>query len=176
MVQLLLVRRTRDMLVQGTLRREPAVAEIALIAVAVPRLIHTPGVFMPLQEVLRDDTTLIALLQSLEDAFTVDTNCVGAGTCFEVVGNAASCDKVALAKRAREVGALMDTRIFMLKGNRSIKLLDVLLDSVSGERGIWILHGVGYSRFEKSVRTVYSNGHNAGLPDSNGPRHPYAAR
>lgn len=62
-----------------------AAAKVALVCVAVPSVLSRPGLSVPFQEIVRDDTVSIALSQGAEDALTVDAACVWARAAFEMM-------------------------------------------------------------------------------------------
>lgn len=64
---------------------ERAAAKIALVGVAVPGVSSRPGLPVPFQEVVYDDTVSVPLSQGAEDSLTVDAACVWAGTGFEMM-------------------------------------------------------------------------------------------
>lgn len=85
MIKLLHMRRALQMTIQVAHSSKRTAAQVALVCMAIPGVFGRPGLPVPFQEVVRDDTVSIALSQGAEDALTVDAAGVWARAAFEVV-------------------------------------------------------------------------------------------
>lgn len=61
---------------------EYALAKVALVAAAVPRVLRGPGLLMPFEEVIGDETVAVTLTQGAENALAVEAAGIGAGASF----------------------------------------------------------------------------------------------
>jgi hypothetical protein len=112
MIHLLLVRRRFEMCIQGPHGVEPSVAHIALPVGAVEcefvsRVLDVLFL-VPFNLLVGDNAVQVTLANHADDGFAVKPCGAGAGTCLEVVGEAAGRGIINLAKRAGNVGAAVD--------------------------------------------------------------------
>lgn len=85
MINLLHMRSTLQMTIQVSHRSESAAAKVTLVRVAIPSVFGRPGLPVPFQKVVRDDTVPIALSEGFEDALTIDAAGAGASAVFEMM-------------------------------------------------------------------------------------------
>jgi hypothetical protein len=103
-------------LVQPPQLREAPIAEIALVRITIPSLIRclVVGGASPADQVLRDKP--LGILSSNEpiQLVTVDLRSPGTRSSLDMMGDAGSCSKVALAERACHIRTPVDSRVQML--------------------------------------------------------------
>jgi hypothetical protein len=112
MIHLLFVRRGVEMHVQGVDGVELIVAHIALpvevVECTVGSRVFDILFLVPFNLFVGDGAMRITLSNHAKDGFAVKLRGVRAGTCFDVVGEAAGGGVVDLAERAGDIGAAVD--------------------------------------------------------------------
>ena len=89
-----------EMLIQGRLRVELLMAEIALPAVSVEGpiadFVSDAFLLVPFDLLVGDASVGVSFADDLQDAFTVKVRRLGTGRALEVVRQAARCDVIAV--------------------------------------------------------------------------------
>nr|POE63252.1 hypothetical protein CFP56_04155 [Quercus suber] len=124
-IQLLLVDRGIQMLVQGRRSSETPMAHVAFPRRTIERAISgmirgVAFVTMPLQLLQSDGTTGVLSTNDLVDGLAIELRGPRTGACFEMVGKAACCDELCSGtERTLHVATTMDAGVEMLLRSQS---------------------------------------------------------